>query len=292
MGVFHNFPYVNFHELNLDWILKFTKSVRDRLDTIDEAVTNAKNYSQQSEAWAVGTIDGEAVGQLAPQHENNSKWWAAQASESADNASLYDGYAGQSAYDADQYKIQAMKWATGTGTLPGDPQYENNAKYYADQAASADVTLYGITNIAKVRVPSVKVLASRTFTNSGTPSLTLNIPGLICVAMPFIDTGSSDPLYSVGGVDYRKVGCPLLAAHAIGPDMLRVNKYLIQPLDDGYGGPVEVGGNLYMIRCFTVFDYTTGQFAADNTEFSLELYACCTSYNANGTALNSGTIGT
>ena len=34
MGLFNNFPYLNFHELNLDWLLKKTKSLEKDVEEI------------------------------------------------------------------------------------------------------------------------------------------------------------------------------------------------------------------------------------------------------------------
>ena len=295
MGVFHNFPYVNFHELNLDWILKFTKSVRDRLDTIDAAVANAKNYSQQSEAWAVGTIDGEAVDQLAPQHENNAKWWSDQASESAENASLYDGYAGQSAYDADQARVQAMKWATGTGALPTDPQYENNAKYYADQASGGvgEALEYGVGNAAQFYVSGCEVKAARDIYNSGVLSMSLNIPGLICVRLPYVNTGSTTPDYVNDEIAYRKNANFIIFAHA---EVLRDTKYRIEWVDKGvvipeYAIPGDTSSELSDLQLFTVYDLSTGAYATDGTTLDVSFFVCRSTFLDSGFARNGNEIG-
>lgn len=50
----------------------------------EEAQTHV--YSQQSEAWAVGTIDGAPVESTDPQYHNNSKYYAEQAAGSAADA--------------------------------------------------------------------------------------------------------------------------------------------------------------------------------------------------------------
>lgn len=44
----HNYPYSNFHDLNLDWILQKIQEYEERLDGIvDEAVTLANAYTDQ-----------------------------------------------------------------------------------------------------------------------------------------------------------------------------------------------------------------------------------------------------
>lgn len=43
MGLFDHFPYTNFHELNLDWIMK-------EIGKYDEIITSFKNWQEESEA--------------------------------------------------------------------------------------------------------------------------------------------------------------------------------------------------------------------------------------------------
>lgn len=41
MGLFEQFPYTNFHDLNLDWIIKALKDLDEKVDTIEERITEA-----------------------------------------------------------------------------------------------------------------------------------------------------------------------------------------------------------------------------------------------------------
>lgn len=41
MGLFEHFPYTNFHDLNLDWIIKALKDLDEKVDTIEERITEA-----------------------------------------------------------------------------------------------------------------------------------------------------------------------------------------------------------------------------------------------------------
>lgn len=41
MGLFEQFPYSNFHDLNLDWIIKALKDLDKKVDTIEERITEA-----------------------------------------------------------------------------------------------------------------------------------------------------------------------------------------------------------------------------------------------------------
>lgn len=332
MGLWEHWPYTNFHELNLDWICRFVKKVRDRLDLIDKAVADAQEardkseeYSLESEAWAVGTKNGEPVDADAPQHENNSKYWAQHASERASDAKYSADAAADSALDAKGYAEdaaasaadttqadaakawaqQSEAWAVGTknGVAVGsdEPQYENNSKYYAQQAATDaqaaaqavinDVTKYAITNVALARVFGVEVRAARTFVNSGGTQLTLNIPGLICFTTPFEDTGSTTPIETIDGV---KFGSPamshIISAWAAGNNMLRDNRYLVQEMVDGYGAPIRIDNKDYQIHMFTVFDYVTGNFATDGTTFDLEFVIARSYYDGNGNTINGATV--
>ena len=52
-------------------------------DTIGQIWQTLKDYSDDSEAWAVGTINGVPVDGSKPQCGNNSKWYAERSSENA-----------------------------------------------------------------------------------------------------------------------------------------------------------------------------------------------------------------
>lgn len=44
MGLFDQFPYTNFHELNLDWIIETVKNQKNHVDTIDKHVTEVDKH--------------------------------------------------------------------------------------------------------------------------------------------------------------------------------------------------------------------------------------------------------
>lgn len=52
MGVFENLPYTNFHELNLDWIVKKISEIIGKTDQIDQAVTDAEAAANEAQAAA------------------------------------------------------------------------------------------------------------------------------------------------------------------------------------------------------------------------------------------------
>ena len=97
-------------------------------------------YIQEAEAWARGTKDNVPVTSSDPQYENNSKYYAEQADDSADAAATSETNAATSESHAKGSEENSEAWAVGTknGTpVPsGQPQYENSAKYWAQAAAA------------------------------------------------------------------------------------------------------------------------------------------------------------
>lgn len=83
----------------------------------EEAQTHV--YSQQSEAWAVGTIDGAPVTSDEPQYENNSKYYSEQAAGSASDASDYATAAAGSASDAHDDAVAAAAVQDAVETMMG-----------------------------------------------------------------------------------------------------------------------------------------------------------------------------
>ena len=193
MGLFNNFPYTDFHRLNLDWILKFTKSVRDRLDLIDAAVTDAQAARDDAEQSALEARTSRDVASQAASDAEDFKTTAQAAAgqatdaraaaeaaqmsaqQSAQTASSKASQAGTSATQAAQSATQASgsataaagsataaagsaaqsadaeAWAVGTqGGVPVPStaeQYNNNAKYWAEQAGLAPgANIYAISN--------------------------------------------------------------------------------------------------------------------------------------------------
>jgi hypothetical protein len=52
----------------------------DPTNGAETIIARAREYAKESEAWAVGTIDGEAVPSTAPQYQNHAKHYAERAS--------------------------------------------------------------------------------------------------------------------------------------------------------------------------------------------------------------------
>ena len=48
MGLFEQFPYSNFHELNLDWVLARIKELDEKVDSIEDRILKEANaYTDQ-----------------------------------------------------------------------------------------------------------------------------------------------------------------------------------------------------------------------------------------------------
>lgn len=48
MGLFEQFPYTNFHELNLDWIIQTMKALDEKVDSIEDRIYNkSKAYTDE-----------------------------------------------------------------------------------------------------------------------------------------------------------------------------------------------------------------------------------------------------
>lgn len=65
MGLFENVPYVNFHEINLDWILKFIQETRDKLDQIEAAVLAAQAAQAGAETAQAGALEAQTAAEDA-----------------------------------------------------------------------------------------------------------------------------------------------------------------------------------------------------------------------------------
>jgi len=103
-------------------------------DNAKTSENNAKNSEEQAEAWATGTINGQAVPPSAPQRLSNSKYYSIQAGLSANAANTAKN-------DARVYSQDSKAWSIGVRNgqpVPStDETYENNSKYYAELAQQA-----------------------------------------------------------------------------------------------------------------------------------------------------------
>lgn len=131
MGLFNNFPYTDFHRLNLDWILKFTKSVRDRLDLIDAAVANAQAARDEAEQSALEAASARGIAVQAASDAEDFKNDAEAARDSALQAA-------QDAEDAKDAAEDARDLAESAATTATTAIENINDYVDAAQQAAAD----------------------------------------------------------------------------------------------------------------------------------------------------------
>lgn len=109
------------------------------------SASSANNNALKSEGYAVGKQNGEAVGDSSPYYHNNAEYYADQAGSSASGASGYASSASTNALKAEGYAVGEQN---GTAVASGSPYYQNNAEYYAGQAAASAAASAAMTGLA------------------------------------------------------------------------------------------------------------------------------------------------
>lgn len=289
MGLFEQFPYTNFHELNLNWCLQVAESAKEHLDGYDEDMaaiaqskTDAENaataaagsalsaaasaadttQAQNAEAWAIGTKGGVPVGAAAPQYHNNSKYWSDQASSSASAAAA-------SAADTTQAQ-QAEAWAKGTKNgvpvAADEPQYEDNSKYWAQrsQAISDAIMPFCLGSACTFGVENLTVKAARTVTNRNGGTDSLNVPGLVVFAAPYPQL----PLGEQRNIDYKYVAETSFDVVALWSLDQTAPPTVFLPYDYPSGACMVDDGKAYIFTFMRAFDLSTGTWAVDDVTYS------------------------
>lgn len=122
------------YETWLDSLVELAAETQQAARAAKLSEDNAKDSEEQAEAWATGTINGQAVPPSAPQRLSNSKYYSIQAGLSANAANTAKN-------DARVYSQDSKAWAIGVRNgqpVPStDETYENNSKYYAELAQQA-----------------------------------------------------------------------------------------------------------------------------------------------------------
>lgn len=122
------------YETWLDSLVELAAETQQAARAAKLSEDNAKDSEEQAEAWATGTINGQAVPPSAPQRLSNSKYYSIQAGLSANAANTAKN-------DARVYSQDSKAWSIGVRNgqpVPStDETYENNSKYYAELAQQA-----------------------------------------------------------------------------------------------------------------------------------------------------------
>lgn len=63
-----NLPYTNLHELNLDWVTKTVKEVKDKTDEIDSSVLEAKGYAEDAQNSEIASAENATRAETASEN--------------------------------------------------------------------------------------------------------------------------------------------------------------------------------------------------------------------------------
>lgn len=96
-------------------------AIKDINDQEEGHVEVIEGYTEDAEAWAVGTKGGTPVESTDPAYHNNAKYYSDNADDSAEIAEEY-----------------AKGTKNGTPVTSGETGYHDNAKYYAEQASTSE----------------------------------------------------------------------------------------------------------------------------------------------------------
>ena len=134
-----NNPYIpgDPYSYDLAWMVEKIRGWKDPADSAERAKASeiaAKESQEQSEAWAVGTIDGDPVTADDPQYDNNSKFWAEEAADSAQEAKDYADNI------ADPVSGIVADWLDDHITNPSSPPIDTSLSV---SGAAADAAVVG-----------------------------------------------------------------------------------------------------------------------------------------------------
>lgn len=140
--------------------------VLEAISTLDIPLEQAQEYAETSEAYAVGTRSGNPVESDDPTYENNARYYSQQSFEYMTDASTAKADAEDARDDANASKLEAAG-SSNTSMLfaydseayavgkrneqdveSSDIAYQNNSKYYKDQALAAKNDAYASAGTA------------------------------------------------------------------------------------------------------------------------------------------------
>lgn len=166
---------------------------------------NANTDALKAEGYAVGEQNGTAVTSGSPYYHNNASYFAREASSSANNASTSEHNAGLSESAAAQSEEDSEAWAVGerngVPVTSGDPTYQNNAKYYAQQAGGT--ALSSLVDVAISSAQNGDVLAyNSTSTKWENKNLNLGSKADKTDIAPVESSSTASQAYAIGDYFY------------------------------------------------------------------------------------------
>ena len=145
----------------------------------ERAYTQAENVHTdvlKAEGYAVGTQDGSDVQSGSPYYNNNAKYYNGSAQAAAASSAA-------SSLESHEYKTDSEAWAVGKrdghDVSSSDETYNNNAKYYAEEASDAVTSISTIAETVHADAEAAEDAKDEaalwaTGNTSGTPSSTNN----------------------------------------------------------------------------------------------------------------------
>lgn len=140
MPLFHNWPYVNLNELNLNWIISKIKGIDETAATVEELSIHLPEYSQSATAAAAAASAAALQAQTATTQANSLQ---TSCQEYADQAAASATSASDSATDANTYKQACSGYAENT------VRYADQAFMHATDAMNAKTAAQGYSSTAQ-----------------------------------------------------------------------------------------------------------------------------------------------
>lgn len=184
------------NETNLNLISKAVDDIDDRVIDLSGEIMMADTYATNAATSATN----------AATSESNASGYADDASDSADEAEA-------SALVSEGYSSGTQN---GAAVSSGSPYYQNNSKYYMEQAAAmssevswADIAQVGAVNLLPDEA-TTQVINDVTFTVNDDGSITANGQAEADIVLYILGTGSTDyrMLPDIVGKAVKLTGCP------------------------------------------------------------------------------------
>lgn len=195
----------------------------------------ASTSALKSEGYAIGKQNGVDVTSGSDYYENNAKYYNTQAGSSASAASGSATSASTNALISEGYAVGKQN---GTDVTSGSTYYENNAKYYSDQASASATTASGLVSPLTSRMADIE--AEQVIQDARMDSFTTLAEGSTTGDAELIDgrTGAD-------GVTYANIGGAIRGQ--VSDLKSEINEGLSTTLK-GYWAESwtsQVGGNIY-----------------------------------------------
>lgn len=154
MSFFDKFPYTNFHELNLDWIISQIKTVHD---SMIKAVESAKNAKQSEDNAKTSETNAKTSETNASKSASSASTSAGNASTSARSAKISEENASRSASSASASASSAGTSANNANTSASNAKIsETNASASAEQARTSETNASASAKQAKTSETNAK----------------------------------------------------------------------------------------------------------------------------------------